>query len=115
MDGLQNPGVGVTFGPRRDHVEGVVIVTRRRDECWKPRTWAHGKFKAVKKQPRWAREIVQQVRVLEALVEDLGSIPRQITTSVISFRVSGAFFWPLRHQKRTHIVLTYMQAEHSYI
>lgn len=34
MDGFQNPGVGVTSGPQRDHVEGVVIVIRRRDECW---------------------------------------------------------------------------------
>lgn len=34
MDGFQNPGVGVTSGPQKDHVEGVVIVIRRRDECW---------------------------------------------------------------------------------
>lgn len=41
--------------------------------------------------------MVQQVRALSAPTEDLGSISRQITTSVISFRVSGAFFWPLKH------------------
>lgn len=33
-NGLQNPGVSVTSGPQRDHVEGVVTVIRRRDECW---------------------------------------------------------------------------------
>lgn len=38
-NGLQNPGVGVTSGPQRDHVVGVVIIIEEEmNACgWEPR------------------------------------------------------------------------------
>lgn len=81
MEGLQNPGVSVTSGPQRDHVEGVLVITGEEMHAGGQELGHTGKAKVLKKyQPRWTGKMAQQVRALGTLAEDLGSIPRTYMT-----------------------------------